>query len=56
MNRGERMPKNTNTKTFLRIGGNMSEKGANVAGIILSVSALVASVGLSIAAIVYVMR
>lgn len=34
----------------------MSEKGANIAGVILSVSALVASMGFAIAVIVYAMR
>lgn len=50
------MQRNTITKSFLRIGGKMSEKGANIAGVILSVSALVASVGFAIAVIVYAVR
>ena len=50
------MPENINIKSLLRIGGKMSEKGANIAGVILSVSALVASVGFAVAVIAYAVR
>ena len=47
---------NVNTKSLLRIGGKMSEKGANAAGIILAVSALVAASGLAIAAVAWALQ
>ena len=35
-----------NNKTFLSIGGSMTPKAANIAGIILSLSAMIGAIGL----------
>lgn len=50
------MQENDNNKTFLSIGGRMTPKAANIAGIILALSAMIASTGFAIALIMYVCR
>ncbi|MEB0968326.1 hypothetical protein VC899_24590 [Citrobacter braakii] len=47
---------NRTNKTFLNIGGNMTPKAANIAGIILALSAMIASIGFAVALILYVCR
>lgn len=48
--------KNSSSKTSLRIGGKMSEKGADRAGFILSLAAFIAASGFAVAAIAYVLK
>ncbi|WP_370610919.1 hypothetical protein [Klebsiella aerogenes] len=48
--------KNSSNKTSLRIGGNMSEKGADKAGIILACCLGAAAVLFAFAAIVWAFR
>lgn len=47
------MPDKFNTKTNFRIGGKMSEKGADKAGMIVAVAVLVVAVGAAVSAILW---
>lgn len=47
------MQNKNSSKSSLSIGGRMTPKAANVAGIILSVSALIAALGIAIATVIY---
>ncbi|EJI7050693.1 hypothetical protein ACOVMX_005037 [Escherichia coli] len=40
-------------KTYLKIGGNMTPKAANIAGIIMALSAMIASIGFAVAVVLY---
>lgn len=43
--------KKFNTKTRLSIGGKMSEKGSDIAGIIIAIAVLVLAAGVSVGVI-----
>ena len=45
-----------NNKAFLSIGCSMTPKAANIAGIILALSAMIGAIGFAVAAIAYVCR
>lgn len=47
------MPDKFNTKTHFRIGGKMSEKGADKAGVIIALAIMVISVGAAVSAILW---
>ncbi|HEL8054113.1 TPA: hypothetical protein U0D20_003370 [Escherichia coli] len=47
------MKTNNSNKTFLSTGGRMTPKAANIAGIILALSALIGATGFAVAAIIY---
>lgn len=50
------MPKNINIKSLLRIGGKMSEKGADKAGMILAKCLGMAEVLASMATVIWAVR
>jgi hypothetical protein len=50
------MPSKHSNKSSLSIGGRMTSKAANIAGIILALAAFIAASGVTAAAIIYALK